>query len=99
MADGIVVPFPGRPAAVSGTARLQAALADLQRALADQNRALLEWRRTMTDLGAGVAGLGQSLRTYQGHLSHVQCGLGALQGEAKKLERWADEALARRADG
>jgi len=94
MADAVVIPFPTPVTPASEQQRLRRALVDLQTALAEQKRALNDWRFAMTELGVGVAGLGQALGSYQASMGEVETKLSGLKSEAVKLENWADGVLA-----
>jgi hypothetical protein len=47
----------------------------------------------MTELGIGVAGLGQALGAYQDSLGGVETQLSGLKAEAVRLELWAEGAM------
>ncbi len=98
MSQAVIVPFPGttnsRTKRGGEQERLRRALEDLQAALGEQKRALSGWRFAMTELGIGVAGLGQALGSYQDSLGDVEARLTGLCGEARTMQRWAAEATA-----
>jgi hypothetical protein len=85
-----IIPFPR---AAAGQARLQRALAALDAALAAQSEAVANWRDALGTLREGVRGLHQSLLSYDAGLAALGERVGALNGEAKRLEAWADGAL------
>jgi hypothetical protein len=86
-----IIPFP-RPAP-TGQERLEQALAGLSEALAAQRAAVAAWREALGDLGHSVHGLHASLLAYDANLDALGERVGALNGAAKRLEAWADEAL------
>ena len=91
MADAIVVAFP-QAAQIQGPERLRQAIEHLQAALVAQGRALSDWRFAMTELGVGVAGLGQSLVAYQDSLAGVEARLASLRAESADLATAANLA-------
>ncbi len=91
MSEAKIIPFPVRDPKSADRDRLARALTDLQGALAEQKRALSDWRFAMTELGIGVAGLGQSLVSYQDSLGEVESRLSGLRHESAKLTRTAEQ--------
>jgi len=87
-----IIPFP-RPAPPAAQQRLHQALANLQAALAAQREAIATWRAALASLGEGVHGLHESLRTYNARLGNLGKHVRTLNGEAKRLETWADTTL------
>jgi hypothetical protein len=87
-----IIPFP-RTAEQAGQARLQRALAALNAALAAQSEAVANWRDALGTLREGVHGLHESLLSHNARLGSLGERVGALNGEAKRLEAWADTAL------
>jgi hypothetical protein len=92
MTTATIIPFP-RPAAPAGQERLHQALAALNAALAAQAEAVANWRDALGDLRESVHGLHESLLSYNARLENLGERVGALDGEAKRLEAWADDAL------
>lgn len=100
-----ILPFPQRKPAATGfgerqaplledpQARLQAALAALDAALEKQRVAVSDWRGAMGALQGSVAGLGESLTTYQTAMGALGEKVATLHDEAVKLEATADAAL------
>jgi hypothetical protein len=101
-----VIPFRPRTAsgqaqtalaaeAADGQARLAAALATLDAALAEQRAAMDQFRLAIGDLDRAVSGLECGLVRYGDELSCLNHDLDRLGIEARALEAWADEAIAR----
>lgn len=92
-----VIPFRRRHAASDapdGTARLLQALSGLEAALAEQRAAIAEWRQSLAALQTTVRGVGEGLQRYRGSLDQLNTEVTALNGQAVRLEQWADTALA-----
>ena len=62
--------------------------------MAGQRAAVAAWRGALADLGAVMAGLGDSVQRYNGNLDALANGLAGLRSKAVQLERTADAALA-----
>lgn len=75
--------------------RLRIALASLNAALADQREAMKAWRGAMGDLKASTAALEESLQRYRGNLRTLGNRVNALGDQARALEAWADQAVAK----
>jgi septal ring factor EnvC (AmiA/AmiB activator) len=99
-----VIPFrprAARPAAtpVSSTAegqeRLARALASLDIALAEQQAAMDQFRLALGDLDRAVSGLEAGLIQYGDELATLNHDIDRLGIEARALEAWADDALAK----
>ncbi|MDE2583729.1 MAG: hypothetical protein KGL52_18995 [Rhodospirillales bacterium] len=103
-ASAEIIRFPARrapaepvaavPSADAGTERLARGLAALARALDEQRAAVRDWRMGLAALGRSVAGLDASLHVYRNSLAGVQRRTASLHAEARRLEAWADAALA-----
>jgi hypothetical protein len=72
---------------------LLAALASLEAALAVQRTAMADWRGALGELHGGVRALGTSLTNYRDQLGEVGTRVKKLNGEARRLESWADGVL------
>ena len=98
----IAFPRPKAPAAsgaaADGPERLRIALLALDAALAEQRAAVTAWREGLAALRGSVQGLGQSLGRYQSRLGALAEDVGGLHREARRLEDWADAAIARDSD-
>ena len=86
---------PGHDAAGDGPERLRRALAALELALNEQRTAVAAWRENLDALRGSVRGLGVSLGAYQSRLAALAEDVGGLHQEARRMEAWADTALAR----
>lgn len=95
----IVPPRPPEAAAANDASRqrLMQALATLDAALAAQRESVAKWRESLATLKGSVQGLGDSLRSLDSRLGHLGERVGTLNGEARRLEAWADGVLAREA--
>jgi len=94
-----IIAFPRAKAAPVAAApdpqlRLQRALAALEQALAEQRSAVAQWQQSLGALRGSVRGLGASLTQYRDRLGGVAEGVQAVHQDAKRLEAWADGALA-----
>lgn len=91
-----IIPFPtrSRPAQPRPEDRLARALAGLNAAMEEQRAAVTAWRGALGELQTTTAGLGESLRRYNGSLASLGGDVSALQAKTRALETWADEALA-----
>lgn len=78
-----------------GQARLAAALGMLDAALAEQRAAMDQFRLAIGDLDRAVSGLECGLVRYGDELACLNHDLDRLGTEARALEAWADEAIAR----
>ena len=92
-----IIAFPARrttaaPADAGGN-RLERALRDLDAALAAQRASIAVWRASLAELKTTVTGLGDDMRQYAGSLDRLQAGVGRVNGEARRLEDWADGVL------
>jgi hypothetical protein len=86
---------PAQSAAdIDAQERLRSALARLNEALAAQRLAVAQWRGALAGLHSTVQGLGGSLRTYHDALGTLAGQIGDANGQAHRLEAWADRALA-----
>jgi septal ring factor EnvC (AmiA/AmiB activator) len=106
-ASAQVIPFrprAARPAAsataplassAEGQERLTRALASLDLALAEQQAAMDQFRLALGDLDRAVSGLEAGLVRYGDELSTLNHDIDRLAIEARALEAWADDALAR----
>lgn len=74
--------------------RLRSALARLNEVLAEQRLAVARWRGALAELHGTVQGLGSSLRTYHDALGTLARQVGDVNGQAHRLEAWADRTLA-----
>ena len=97
-----IIPFPARFVAPVPTARRTAederlgrALANLNEALITQRAAMAGWKASLIELRAVTGRLGASLRRYNDSMAQLDTKVGTLRAEAKKLEYWADTALAK----
>jgi septal ring factor EnvC (AmiA/AmiB activator) len=92
-------PDPSATGPVTSTAegqdRLTRALASLDAALAEQQEAMDQFRLALGDLDRAVAGLEAGLVQYGDDLSTLNHDIDRLGIEARALEGWADEALAK----
>jgi len=93
-----IIQFPRRPQAAArldeGQERLRRALTTLDHAIADQRVAVAAWRKALGELGSVVSGLGESLHRYHGNLDTLGDRVAGLHGQAVRLEKLADAALA-----
>jgi len=99
-ASAQVIPFrPRRDAApacsAAGQERLSRALGMLEAALEEQRAAMDRFRLALGDLGRAVSGLESGLVRYGDELCCVGHDLERLAVEARALEVWAEDALAR----
>ena len=76
-----------------GPDRLARALRDLDAALAAQRQSIAIWRASLTELKTTVAGLGDDMRRYAGSLDRLHARVVLVNGEARRLEAWADGVL------
>ncbi len=90
-----IIPFPMQRMEQVGRERLDRSLARLQAATAEQEVAVAAWRAQLDHLRGRVGALGESFQDYQARLGAAKQGVDALNAEARRLERWADERLAR----
>jgi hypothetical protein len=90
-----ILSFRKRVTVVPGHDRLAQALAALDLALAEQRRAITEWRGSLAELGQATAGLARGLACYRTRLDMLETSVGDLNDGARRLNTWADEALAR----
>lgn len=97
-----VIPFRPRQAlqakvtsTADGQARLARALASLDTALAEQQAAMDSFRLALGDLDRAVSGLEAGLVRYGDELACLNHDIDRLGIEARALESWADEAIAR----
>ena len=86
---------PANYATGDGPERLRRALAALELALSEQRTAVATWRANLDALRGSVRGLGASLGAYQSRLAALAEDVGGLHQEARRMEAWADTALAR----
>lgn len=92
-----IIPFPVRPAVAEppdANARLARALRGLEAALVEQRAAVATWRASLATLQASVHGVGEGLQRYHGSLDRLQTDVSVLNGQATRLEQWADSMLA-----
>jgi len=98
-----IIAFPARPApavemlAEDPQERLQRALAALDAALASQRAAMKSWRESISDLKGSMQGLGSTLAGYHDTLGQLGTRVTALNADARRLEAWADDAVAQHA--
>lgn len=102
-----VIPFRPRAARVAtspatpvastaeGQDRLARALASLDLALAEQQVAMDQFRLALGDLDRAVSGLEAGLVQYGDELATLNYDIDRLGIEARALEAWADDALAK----
>ncbi len=94
-----VILFPTRSSvpAPTGTAeqRLTRALASLDAALSEQRSAMAGWRESLDHLRKATTGLGLSMQRYQRTLGKLGADVSDLHAQALRLERWADDTLAK----
>lgn len=90
-----IIAFPARPCAPADDPhqRLARALRGLDAALAQQRQAVAEWRTALASLRTTVQGVGEGLQHYGGALERLQAGIDGLNGQATRLEQWADGRL------
>jgi hypothetical protein len=93
LASAQIIPFPAKPPADNGAARLTQALAALDAALAEQRTSIAAWRGSLVALRDSTSALGASLVRYQSSLGALGADVAALNGQARTLKRWADAAL------
>jgi hypothetical protein len=96
MTSATIIPFPRlarSPDRNEGQERLRLALAELEAALAAQREAVAKWRGALGDLRDSVRGLGTSLQAYNDRLGALGERVGMVNSEARRLEKWADNAL------
>jgi septal ring factor EnvC (AmiA/AmiB activator) len=107
--DGSAQVIPFRPRAVrpdatsttpvastaEGQERLARALASLDAALAEQQAAMDQFRLALGDLDRAVSGLEAGLVRYGDELVALNHEIDRLGIEARALEAWADDALAK----
>jgi hypothetical protein len=95
-----IIPFPVRPFPAPkpvkpDAARLARALAALDTAIAEQRIAMAAWRDSLAALRVSTTALVASAAHYHGSLDVLGADVMALNGQARALERWADDVLAR----
>ena len=98
-ASAEIIPFPGsftpppvaNPSVEQARTRLLTALASLEAALAGQREAVGRWRSSVGELRGTMAGLGDSMQRYRDRLGAVGTRVASLNGEANRLEQWADD--------
>lgn len=81
------------PKGDDGSQRLRRALQSLEQALDEQLAAVNAWRASLGELQQTMAGLGASVRRYDGSLAMLGRRVGALHGQARQLAATADAAL------
>ena len=81
------------PRSDDGSQRLRRALQSLEQALDEQLAAVNAWRASLGELQHTMAGLGTSVRRYDGSLDMLGRRVGALRGQALRLEATADTAI------
>ena len=98
-----IIPFPirpdQRPDANQARDRLARALASLDAALAEQRAAMTGWRDSLNQLRKATSGLGLSMQRYDRTLGKLGGEVSELHAEALRLERWADDTVARTRSG
>jgi septal ring factor EnvC (AmiA/AmiB activator) len=90
----IAFPVAARAQANADAERLAKALAGLDAALAEQRVAVAAWRDSLAALKRSTGGLADSLGRFQAGLETLDADVSALNGRARALERWADDAIA-----
>jgi septal ring factor EnvC (AmiA/AmiB activator) len=104
--DGTAQVIPFRPRAArpvatpvtspaEGQERLARALAALDIALAEQQAAMDQFRLALGDLDRAVSGLEAGLVQYGDELATLNHDIDRLAIEARALEAWADDTLAK----
>ncbi len=102
-ASAQIISFPARTMAPTVTvdvepaqaeARLTRALNGLNNAVTAQRAAMNAWKSALGDLRTVTGRLGDSLRTYNETLGHLDARVQTLRTEAVKLEAWADGVIA-----
>jgi hypothetical protein len=88
-----IIPFPIRPGSDPQNARLVRALAALDVALTQQRTAIAAWRDSLAALRGSTADLGASVVRYRASLGELDAGVTKLNGQARALERWADNTM------
>lgn len=83
------------PPANPDAERLGRALAALDAALAEQREAVAAWRAALAALRDLSHGLGAGLARLNAGLDMLGGDVATLNGRARALEDWADDALAR----
>ena len=104
-ASAQIIPFPAKaaapgkadPRAQDPQERLTRALASLDSALSEQRAAMSGWRESLDHLRKATTGLGLSMQRYHRTLGKLGADVSDLHAEALRLERWADDTLARTA--
>ena len=91
-----IIRFP--PRTDDGSQRLRRALQSLEQALDEQLAAVNAWRASLGELQHSMAGLGASVRRYDGSLEALGRRVGALHGQALELEATADAAITLQAE-
>jgi len=102
-----IIPFPSRVAAPVPATQTQAkpgpaeerltrALIDLNNAVLAQRAAMTAWKSALGDLRTVTGRLGNTLRSYNDSLTHLDARVSTLRSETVKLEYWADGVLTRR---
>jgi hypothetical protein len=90
-----IIAFPVAPMQEVGRQRLARSLARLQAAAAEQVVAVAVWRGQLDRLRIGMGELGQSLEAYGSRLESAREGVVGLNAQARRLESWAEDVLAR----
>ena len=85
-----IIAFPCKP-----QDRLQRALAALDVALEGQRAAMASWRAEIRALKGAIGSLGESLHEYNASLEGIASRADSLGTQARLLEAWADEAIAK----
>lgn len=72
--------------------RLQGAMDRLNAALAAQREAVAAWRQSLAELQSSLSDLSGGIHRYRDSLVAVGHGVERLNGEARRLEAWAQSA-------
>ncbi len=91
-AEIIAFPQP-QPSPEEPGERLRKAMAALDVALKAQSEAMAQWRGSLGSLRGSVDRLGNSLHGFDGQLASLRATVEHVNGEAHRLEAWADAAL------
>ncbi len=89
-----IIPFPMHRMEQVGRDRLARSLARLQGAAAEQERAVAAWRAQLGELRHRIDALQLSFRAYRARLDAAGSRTLGVNAEARRLETWADGALA-----
>lgn len=93
-ADADIIAFPAeRARPPSPESRLARALASLEAALAEQRTAARALHDASATLRTTVAGLEARLVAHRDGLQHLATEVTLLNGEARRLEAWADSMI------